>query len=310
MLKWLRRLGAGGRGAAIAVLVVLRVGFGLHVYMDGDFRPHLAFGKPSAHYDALEAQRAAQRRRASRGARRPGAAAAPAAAPGSPPATARTAGRSRRPRSAPTSQPGAATGRRRHRLPSPRPGPTIAAPARDGVYRQRAIAATWPAGGPRLLWKQPVGEGHASFVDRARRRLHHRAAARPRSGRRLRRRHRPRTLDQRLGRVLLGIDGRRRPARDADLRRRHPLRPRRGRRAARAARPTPAPSSGAPTSSRDAGAENLQWGMSASPLIVDGKVIVQPGGRGALGGRLRRGDRPGRCGRRSTTSRPTSRRCW
>ena len=32
---------------------------------------------------------------------------------------------------------------------------------------------------------------------------------------------------------------------------------------------------------RDAGADNLQWGMSASPLIVDGKVIVQPGGRGA-----------------------------
>jgi outer membrane protein assembly factor BamB len=31
----------------------------------------------------------------------------------------------------------------------------------------------------------------------------------------------------------------------------------------------------------DAGAENLQWGMSAAPLIVDGKVIVQPGGRGA-----------------------------
>ncbi len=108
-------------------------------------------------------------------------------------------------------------------------------PARDGVYRQRAIAATWPAGGPRLLWKQPVGEGHASFVDRARRRLHDRAAPRPRGGRRLRRRHRPRTLDERLGRALLGIDGRRRPAGDADLRRRHPLRARRGWRAARAA---------------------------------------------------------------------------
>ena len=32
---------------------------------------------------------------------------------------------------------------------------------------------------------------------------------------------------------------------------------------------------------QDAGADNLQWGMSGAPLIVDGKVIVQPGGRGA-----------------------------
>jgi hypothetical protein len=31
----------------------------------------------------------------------------------------------------------------------------------------------------------------------------------------------------------------------------------------------------------DAGAENLTWGMSASPLIVDEKVIVLPGGNGS-----------------------------
>jgi len=29
----------------------------------------------------------------------------------------------------------------------------------------------------------------------------------------------------------------------------------------------------------DAGAANVQWGMAGSPLVVDGKVIVQPGGR-------------------------------
>ncbi|MGF2075495.1 PQQ-binding-like beta-propeller repeat protein, partial [Enterococcus casseliflavus] len=29
---------------------------------------------------------------------------------------------------------------------------------------------------------------------------------------------------------------------------------------------------------QDTGASNLQWGMSASPLVVDDKVIVQPGG--------------------------------
>ena len=26
------------------------------------------------------------------------------------------------------------------------------------------IAATWPAGGPPLLWKQPIGEGWGSFA--------------------------------------------------------------------------------------------------------------------------------------------------
>ena len=30
----------------------------------------------------------------------------------------------------------------------------------------------------------------------------------------------------------------------------------------------------------DAGASNLEWGLAASPLIVDDKVIVLPGGRG------------------------------
>src|SRR5215470_850138 len=30
---------------------------------------------------------------------------------------------------------------------------------------------------------------------------------------------------------------------------------------------------------KDNGAENLQWGMAASPLIVDDKVVVLPGGR-------------------------------
>ena len=174
----------------------------------------------------------------------------------------RAAGRAAAPRRAPPLPP-----RRRQRLP-PRTPPTAApqphlsqaptrtgaapqpaappaavagswtdfrGPARDGVYRQRPVAATWPAGGPRLLWKQPVGEGHASFVIA-------RGVAY--------------TIEQRRNREVVAAydiatgrerwtngwdaffseaDGRRRPARHADLRRRHPLRPRRGRRAARAA---------------------------------------------------------------------------
>jgi outer membrane protein assembly factor BamB len=36
-------------------------------------------------------------------------------------------------------------------------------PQRDGMYRE-PILTNWPAGGPPLLWKQPVGGGYASFA--------------------------------------------------------------------------------------------------------------------------------------------------
>jgi hypothetical protein len=153
MRKWLKRL-AIGVGVLVAVVAVLRVGFGLHVYMDGDFGLHLGWGRTSAHYDALEAQRTAQR------------AAPPSAAPAAPaPAAAPvTAAPAPLDTTHPSNVPPRASG-------SPGPVPTDApswtdfrGPARDGVYRQRPVAASWPAGGPRQLWKQPIGEGHASFV--------------------------------------------------------------------------------------------------------------------------------------------------
>lgn len=37
-------------------------------------------------------------------------------------------------------------------------------PARDGHYREQPISTNWPASGPPLLWKQPVGGGYASFA--------------------------------------------------------------------------------------------------------------------------------------------------
>ncbi|HSH93966.1 MAG TPA: PQQ-binding-like beta-propeller repeat protein [Roseimicrobium sp.] len=37
-------------------------------------------------------------------------------------------------------------------------------PARDGVYAERSLNLKWPAAGPKLLWKQPVGGGYAAFV--------------------------------------------------------------------------------------------------------------------------------------------------
>ena len=57
------------------------------------------------------------------------------------------------------------------------PGQTAAAPAtsrnywtnfrgprRDGKYDEASVATSWPANGLPVLWKQPVGVGHASFV--------------------------------------------------------------------------------------------------------------------------------------------------
>jgi outer membrane protein assembly factor BamB len=37
-------------------------------------------------------------------------------------------------------------------------------PDRDGHYRQMPVLTSWPAGGLRPLWKQPVGGGYASFA--------------------------------------------------------------------------------------------------------------------------------------------------
>jgi len=59
---------------------------------------------------------------------------------------------------------------------SPSPGQTPAAatarnywtnfrgPKRDGKYEEATISTNWPANGLPVLWKQPVGVGHASFV--------------------------------------------------------------------------------------------------------------------------------------------------
>lgn len=280
MIRWLRRIGLMLVAVGL-VLVVLRVGFGLHVYLDGDLRPHLAFGKPSAHYDALEAQRAAQR-----GA---GPTPAPAAHTEPPPAAAATAAVPIADAVSPAAPATAAAAPASPAQPST-PGPPSATsagswtdyrgPARDGVYRQRAVAAAWPAGGPRLLWKQPIGEGHASFV--VARGLAYTIEQR-------RSREVVAAYDVRTGRERwtvswdaffsesMGGDGPRATPTYADgvlyaLGAAGEL---------QALRADTGTVVWRTNILRDAGAENLHWGMSASPLIVDGKVIVQPGGRGA-----------------------------
>src|SRR5690349_10919091 len=58
---------------------------------------------------------------------------------------------------------------------SPSPGQTPAetaknywtnfrGPRRDGKYDEASVSTNWPANGLPVLWKQPVGVGHASFV--------------------------------------------------------------------------------------------------------------------------------------------------
>jgi outer membrane protein assembly factor BamB len=42
--------------------------------------------------------------------------------------------------------------------------PQFLGPERNGVYRGAALSETWPAGGPRVVWRKPVGQGFAGPV--------------------------------------------------------------------------------------------------------------------------------------------------
>ena len=151
-------------------------------------------------------------------------------------------------------------------------------PRRDGHYDEMEVLANWPADGPPLLWRQPIGGGYASFVV---------ANGRAFTIEQRRQQEVVAAYDLETGRELwteswnaefresMGGDG---------------------------PRATPTWNEGRVYSLgalgefrcldartgkviwsrnilRDNDAENLQWGMSAAPLVVDDKVIVLPGGR-------------------------------
>jgi outer membrane protein assembly factor BamB len=153
-------------------------------------------------------------------------------------------------------------------------------PHRDGHYRETPILIAWPAAGLTSLWKQPVGGGHASF-----------AIA---DGRAF-------TIEQRGGEEVVA-------AYDVRSGRESWTTAWRARFAeyygGEGPRATPAWHDGvvyalgaegelraldAATGSvrwrtnilDDARAENLEWGVSASPLIVRDTVVVLPAGGGA-----------------------------
>ena len=150
-------------------------------------------------------------------------------------------------------------------------------PGRKGVYDQTPILTNWPAGGLRQLWKQPVGGGYASF-----------AIADGRAY----------TIEQRRDQeVVAAYDvttGRELWTNAWNAHFQESM-------GGNGPRATPVWDDGRIYALGAAGelrcldaatgkllwnkniladndAENITWGMAASPLIVDGKVIVQPGG--------------------------------
>ena len=150
-------------------------------------------------------------------------------------------------------------------------------PNRDGRYTAAPINTSWPREGLRRLWKQPVGGGYASFVvadGRAftieqRRDQEVAAAYDVQTGRELWTNAWNASFEESMGgdgpratptyhegRVyVLGAEGELRvldAAKGTQVWRRNIL--------------------------TDNGADNLSWGMSAAPLIVDDTVIVLPGG--------------------------------
>lgn len=150
-------------------------------------------------------------------------------------------------------------------------------PARDGRYEESNILIRWPAGGLTPMWKQPVGGGYASFVVadgtaftiEQRRKQEVVAAYDIETGRELW----TNAWDAEFVESMGGDGPRATPTWDTsriyalgavgDLR---CIEARTGKLI------------WSKNILSDNGAQNLQWGMSGAPLIVDDKVIVLPGG--------------------------------
>ena len=151
-------------------------------------------------------------------------------------------------------------------------------PNRDGRYDEMAVLTKWPANGLTPIWKQPIGIGYASFVV---------ADGRAYTIEQRRRQEVVSAYDVNTGRELW-IQGWNAEYNDEN---------------GDGPRATPTWDEGriyalgatgelrcldAKTGAvawgrnilKDNGASNLQWAMAGSPLIVDDKVIVLPGGPG------------------------------
>ncbi len=159
------------------------------------------------------------------------------------------------------------------------PWPSFYGPNRDGHYTETPILTAWPGSGLKQIWKRPVGGGYASMTV-AGNRIYTIEQRRDKetvvsydfsSGREVWADAWPGFFQESMG----GDGPRATPTYDA------------GRVYALGAkgefRCLDAVSGKVlwrKNILEDNGAPNLEWGMSASPLVVDGKVIVLPGGSG------------------------------
>jgi outer membrane protein assembly factor BamB len=236
----------GSLAIGIVAIVHLFVVYGMHVELSGGFRPLFSFQGGDRHYRQLEAHRAAFRNPAP-----------------------------------PIAEPAASAPVKAESVAAPPAGSTYWAdfmgPDRLGHYDQKPILTAWPAGGLQQVWKQPVGGGYASFTVanglaftiEQRRGNEVVAAYDVRTGRE-RWTHSWKALFEEFaggpgpratpvwddGRIYAqGATGELRCLESATgklIWNKNIL--------------------------ADNGAANLRWGMSASPLVADGKVIVTPGG--------------------------------
>lgn len=244
ILKW---LGLGLAGLA-GVVLILHFFFGLTFEFDGTgIRPIASFRQsPEEHIKAIE-EKAMEDRKAL------------------PPATPE-----------PPVAPDAGAATAKFEAPAPAPWPLFHGPRMNGVYDQGPILTSWPSGGLKQLWRRPVGGGYASmtvaqnliFTIEQRRDQETVAAYDFATGR-----ERWTNAWKAFFQESMGGDG---------------------------PRATPVWSEGRvyalgaagefrciDASSgktlwrkdilEDAGASNIQWGMAASPLIVDSLVVVMPG---------------------------------
>jgi outer membrane protein assembly factor BamB len=259
--------------AALALAAaVAHWGLGYRVQLDGSGTPRIArVQSPVSQAAAVESHRAAQKASAPEPPADPVAERDIAPEPGEPSdAAAAAAPGESRPVSAPVPQ---------HAVQDPPYWTDFRGPSRDGHYRERPILTAWPSSGLTPLWKQPVGGGYASFAI-----AHGRAF----------------TIEQRRGQEVVAAyevatgrelwshawDGEFREWMGGDGPRATPTWADRRVYALGALGELRCLDDGSGRQLwrvnilQDNGATNLQWGMAASPLVVDDLVVVLPGGPG------------------------------
>jgi outer membrane protein assembly factor BamB len=150
-------------------------------------------------------------------------------------------------------------------------------PARDGEYRERPILTSWPAGGLKPVWREPVGSGYASMVI-ARGRvftIEQRGSQEVVAAYDLATGHELWTNAWTAAfREMMGGDGPRATPTWFDGR----VYALGGQGEFRCLDEGTGRTIWRANILEDAGADNLRWGMAASPLVVGNTVVVLPGG--------------------------------